>query len=181
MTRAARLVLQDVRYAIWNHTDKLGGEAFRVSWFSIVGLLRAVGHVLVNVDSQQSPAMAAAIRKKWDELQASKPEPAIFWGFIEAERNYFLKSGEHGVLRGFDLAMYSEDASPVSMKTMIVVSRSSGIDTRGIPTPLRSLLDRGPFKGRHELDVAKEAAAWWTDYLASIDQLASVDAGDERP
>lgn len=78
MTRAARIVLQDARHGIRQHADTLQAEAFRVSWFAIVGLLRAVGHVLDKVDAESSPEMRRAIRQKWSELTASRPEPMIF-------------------------------------------------------------------------------------------------------
>ncbi|MEX3982138.1 hypothetical protein AB4Y45_24530 [Paraburkholderia sp. EG287A] len=104
MTRAARIVLQDTRHAIREHSDTLQAEAFRVSWFGIVGLLRSVGHVLDKVDAESSPEMRRAIREKWSELTATRPEPMIFWGFIEAERNRFLKNYEHGIERTLTIA-----------------------------------------------------------------------------
>ncbi|SDZ16427.1 hypothetical protein SAMN05421755_11463 [Nitrosomonas sp. Nm33] len=172
MTNAARLVLQDARYAIRNHTDDLGGESFRVSWFAVTGLLRAVGHVLAKVDSTRSPQMALAIDTKWSELQASKPNPLIFWSFIESERNRFLKSYEHSVYRSLNLAMYDSSGAQVSMVTSIIVSRSHGLDTRGTGTKLTSIIDQGPFKGESERRIAELAINWWEGYLDEVDEYA---------
>ena len=99
MTERARQVLDDARAAVSAHREDLFGPAFRISWFTVVGLLRSVGHVLGKVDSTHSPEMAAAIARSWSRLVESKPEPAIFWGFIDSERNRFLKNYEHGITR----------------------------------------------------------------------------------
>jgi hypothetical protein len=99
MTQKARIVLQDAQRAIANHTDALQSEEFRASWFAVVGLLRAVGHVLANEDARSSEGMKRAIEEKWAELWRTKPEPKIFWKFILHERNRFLKNYEHGIVR----------------------------------------------------------------------------------
>ena len=87
MTRVARIVLQDAEFAIARYDDTLQSEEFRASWFTVVGLLRAVGHVLAKVDAEKSEALRRAVEQKWQELCALRPEPLIFWDFIESERN----------------------------------------------------------------------------------------------
>lgn len=169
MTQAARMVLQDVMHAIDLHDDDLGGEAFRVSWFSITGLLRAVGHVLDKVDSHRSEALELAINHAWAELQRTKPEPVIFWGFIESERNRFLKNYEHSVNRSVDLKLYDSAGIKQNAVTSIIVSRSQGIDTRGADVDLKSTLDHGPFTGQNERQVARRAVKWWNAQLDDID------------
>lgn len=172
MTSAARIVLQDARYAISRHHDKLAGEAFRVSWLSVIGLLRAVGHVLNKVDANRSPSMGWAIRQKWSELQQSRPEPLIFWEFIEAERNSLFKVYEHSIMRSFSLAMHEEDGTPSPMTTNIDVGRSSGMVSI-TSKAMTSFFDRGSFSGRREVEVASEAASWWHAYLSAVDDLAA--------
>jgi hypothetical protein len=178
VTIRARLVLQDVRHAIAMHTDNLGGEEFRISWFAITGLLRAVGHVLANVDSRQSPEMASSIRRGWDELKATRPQPEIFWGFIESERNNFFKVYEHSVNRSFTLTCYDELGAPTNASTSFIVSRSHGMDTRNSGIEMQSVLDHGPFAGRNELDIAKTAVQWWQEYLDRIEVYAR-GSGDD--
>lgn len=173
MTTTARLVLQDVEHAIGMHSSDLSAEEFRISWFSIIGLLRAVGHVLDKVDAPTSPEMRQAVSDHWVQLKATKPEPHIFWGFIDSERNRFLKSYEHSVNRGFDLPVRTSTGALTNATTRIVTSRSHGIDTRGSSVRLTSFLDGGAFAGKDELDVAKQSVNWWRRYLDSIDRQMS--------
>ncbi len=72
----ARLVLEDCRWAISNHTETLSGEALRVSWVSIVTLLRAVGHVLEKVDAVRDSDVAEVVREEW-----KKPRPENLFRF----------------------------------------------------------------------------------------------------
>ncbi len=67
MTQKARVVLQDAKFAIVRHSKTLQSEEFRASWFAIIGLLRAVGHVLDKVDAEASPAVKRAVHEKWRE------------------------------------------------------------------------------------------------------------------
>lgn len=167
MTEKARIVLQDAKHAILNHSKTLQSESFRVSWFAIVGLLRAVGHVLINVDAKASPVMSRAIDEKWQQLQSSKPEPEIFWGFIRYERNRFLKDYEHSVSRSLTVPALVADCH-------IVVD---GANSRGGEfTPgaeFDSFIVDGPYAGCYEKDVAWQAHEWWVSYLGEVDILAS--------
>ena len=166
MTRVARVVLQDAKHAIAAHSPSLHSEEFRISWFAVVGLLRAVGHVLDKVDSQSSEALGQAIRERWLALQATRPEPQIFWGFIEGERNRFLKNYEHGIRRTF--VSRSRNDKP---RTAVDGANSrGGILTSA--TEVESFIESGPFAGRPEQQVAWEAHAWWATYLDAIDALA---------
>ena len=56
-----------------------------------VSLLRAVGHVLNKVDGASCPEMRAAVDEVWSEWKADKTANAIFFDFIEDERNSILK------------------------------------------------------------------------------------------
>ena len=166
MTQAARVVLQDAKYAIAKHSEYLQSEAFRVSWFSIVGLLRAVGHVLDKVDTKSSSAMKRAIEEKWMLLQKSRPEPHIFWGFIEIERNRFLKNYQHGINRALVV--------PVLPKNSVVMvdCGNLGGGTVGEGYKLRSIIVDGHYAGSYEREVATEAYKWWKSYLDEVDNLA---------
>jgi hypothetical protein len=167
MTEKARVVLQDAQHAISNHTKTLQSESFRVSWFAIVGLLRAVGHVLVNVDAKACPAMSRAIHEKWEQLQISKPEPAIFWGFIVYERNRFLKDYEHGVSRRFAVPALVPDC-------LVVIDGGSSRGGEFAPgAEFDSFIVDGPYAGCYERDVAWQAHEWWESYLGEVDTLAN--------
>lgn len=174
MTSKARVVLQDARHAIGAHSDTLQSESFRVSWIAVVTLLRSVGHVLKKVDAPSSPALQEAVDRKWRELGDSRPEPNIFWGFIEFERNRFLKDYEHGINR--ELVM----TGPVMNGGQTIISIDVGNGRGGEIGPgrtLHSVLSSGPFAGQNERVVAWQAYDWWVEYLNEIDlQVNSYDA-----
>jgi hypothetical protein len=180
MTTTARRVLEDAKVAILAHSDHLTGPSFRASWFSIVGLLRSVGHVLAKVDAEADPALARLVAQAWTRIQSTKPEPKIFWGFIESERNRFLKNYEHGITRlkvfhttegGQALVLdIANSGKLVQMGTLR--SAPPHVPDRGI----LSVLSDGPFAGRPEREVALEAVAWWDAYLREIEQAADPSA-----
>jgi hypothetical protein len=166
MTRAARIVLQDAKHAIARHTETLQAEEFRASWFAVIGLLRAVGHVLDKVDAKSSPMLEQAIRTKWNQLSASRPEPTIFWDFIHAERNRFLKSYEHGIDRTITIPTLSGLGS----------IKFDGGNARGgwfaAGHVFNPVITSGSYAGQNERTVALAAHHWWADYLNEVDRLA---------
>lgn len=167
MKLRSELVLNDIKRAIERHRDSLQAEEFRLSWFSIVCLLRAVGHVLDKVDSLQSPELKQIIDRKFKELKTSKPKPEIFWAFIEFERNRFLKEYEHGIDRGVTLGpIDAQDGK----KVFITVDhgRAQNSYSTSPVSKGHSKIASGFFKGRNEKQVAEEALAWWTKYLDEI-------------
>ena len=166
MTQQARIVLQDAKYAISRHDDRLQSESFRISWLSIITLLRAVGHVLQNVDSLSSPEMKRTIDGKWAEITKTKPKPIIFWEFIFQERNRFLKNYEHGIDRSITVPAISGGFLKVDCGNSRGGQFSPG-------SKLTSFISSGPFKGRNEKEVAWEAYGWWEKYLNEIDEMVN--------
>ena len=162
MTTTARIILQDLKHAISRHDNSLAGEHFRASWFTIVCLLRAIGHVLDKVDSDISEPMKRAISEKWQNLKNSKNENKIFWEFIEPERNRFLKNYKHNVKRTILLSNSSE------FSLTIDVGKSQGI-CLSTEDATESIIAYGPYAGRPEIEVAWEAYHWWRKYLDEID------------
>jgi hypothetical protein len=167
MTKHARIVLQDCKHAINKHTDGLQAEDFRISWISVVTLLRAVGHVLEKVDAQQSPAMKKAIHQKWEELRLSRPEPHIFWSFIEEERNRFLKNYKHGIVRKTTF-----DTLVPGVRASVDLANARGGKISASVSETESYISSGQFEGINEHTVAWMAYEWWKNYLDEIDLLA---------
>ena len=60
---------------------------FRVHWTAGIALARAVGHVLDKVEAPRDPSVAHAARAAYESWQTDRPSNAIFWEFIEEERN----------------------------------------------------------------------------------------------
>jgi hypothetical protein len=69
---------------------------WRLYWVAGVTLLRTIGHVLAKVDEKSSPVHAKTIRLLWNRLQRDRKSSAIFWDFIEDERNNLLKTYSFG-------------------------------------------------------------------------------------
>jgi len=104
VTQVARLVLEDCRGGLADLTDRVQGATWRRRWVAVITLLRTVGHVLNKVDASSSPKLKAAIANAWGDLNRSKPEPRIFWEFIDQERKQHPKgvsdwgwSRHHGI------------------------------------------------------------------------------------
>lgn len=167
MTSKSRVVLQDLKKAISHHHDELQSEEFRISWLTIVTLIRAVGHVLAKVDSKHSPAMEKAIDEKWKEVRSTKPEPKIFWGFDD-ERNRFLKNYEHAVSRSSTMPSLVDN-------TYITVDVGNGRGGRWTSpdAEFKSTISSGVFEGENEKELAWNAYDRWVNYLDDVDERAA--------
>ncbi len=99
MTARARVVLSDCEAALGLLHDCEFGQQWRQRWVTVIALLRAVGHVLRNVDGKSDPGLGRAVRLMFEELETTKPKPELYWQFIVQERNNILKeykfSGAH--------------------------------------------------------------------------------------
>ncbi len=91
----ARLVLSDARVAADRLKVAVESGEYRIEWVATVALLRAVGHVLKNVDGQSLAALQA-IDARWKVWCDDRLTHAVFWEFIEKERNLVLKEYELG-------------------------------------------------------------------------------------
>ncbi len=154
--------MDDCRVAIEALDECEFGPEWRRSWVTVVALLRAVGHVLQKVDAPTDARMAKVIRQQYESLKRSRLEPAIYWGFIEGERNHVLKeyrfSGRHSSTTGSSSSM----SLAVGDGQIVTV-------TRDPPGQLHMhVFDEGPFVGRHQVAVAKVAVEWWESYLAEV-------------
>ena len=150
MTLAAREVLEDCRGAIDEIGGGIQGRAWRRRWVAAVVLLRTVGYVLAKIDVNISPRYEAAIKAAWKPLKNAKPEPAIFWDFIEAERDNIIHEYEVGAGQG--VTVHLGQSRPVEH---------------------HYLVNTGPFAGRDQRVVLREAVAWWEQYLDAIDNEAT--------
>jgi hypothetical protein len=93
-TEAARDVLARCEYLLGELKANPIGIAWQAKFSGAIALLRSVGHVLDKVDAAASPAARAEGDRWWSAIKSSKPEPDIFWSFIEVERNLILKEGQ---------------------------------------------------------------------------------------
>lgn len=188
MTTTARLVLKDARFAIEQHSDDLQGERFRISWLAIHALLRAVGHVLINVDAQD-PISHEAIKKIHEE----RKNAPIFKEFIVKGRNDFLKDYALSAKRNLRTMV----TIPKNGKTFYVdidvgsvqgagkasLSVQPTANVGGVIVPIQSSIEstikKGTFAGQHEKAVAIQACEWWSDYLDAVDEHERISRANQ--
>ncbi|HUG81870.1 MAG TPA: hypothetical protein VML01_09415 [Bryobacterales bacterium] len=153
MMQKAQEVLSDCRHAL----DLLEGESqpqtFRVLWVAGVALTRAVGHVLQKIDGEQNDATKKAVEAAYASWKADKLGNAIFWEFIEEERNQVLKQYELGFL-----------ADPVNVM--------AGGEVTTLDGHLFCPITDGTFAGEDCRDVLERAIEWWKRQLAEIECAA---------
>ena len=173
MTKAARLVLQDCRRALQelqsaepaDGGDEPLGSEWRCRWVTVLALLRAVGHVLDKVDTTSNPRLYEASSRAYEQLKASRPEPAIFWGFIEEERNVVLKE--------YAFRVGARIWSVGGVVSLTGYELSTGRSVQAVVGPYGgaqlNFFSMGPFAGRSQTHVAEEAVEWWQEYLDRLD------------
>jgi hypothetical protein len=163
MTTTAHEVLRDCEAALQDLRSGVGLH-WRTRWVSAVTLLRIVGHVLHKVDSTRSPELRDAIDAAYAQLKATRPEPKIYWEFIEEGRNTLLKLYEFGVQQNVTVRPGSA--------WLKKATGESGAYPSG-PTTYEHLVRGGSFVGQDPRDVVQLAIDWWRSYLDYIDQLAT--------
>lgn len=161
MTTAARQVLDDCEAALQMLEDEHDEQRWKVLWVGVMTLLRTVGHVLRKVDgeipSQRAEIDAAYVR--WKDVQSKH---AVFWRFIEKERNNILKE--------YRLNVHDSEAVGLA-----VVIASTDTDCVAYETPC--VLDENLFRpvtdgfgaGKDARDVYREALDWWDAELTRIE------------
>jgi hypothetical protein len=170
ITVNARIVLADCRKVV----DSIKVDALyldhRIKWLTAVTLLRTVGHVLKTIDGEQSVEAGRLISAAWSRLQASKPEPRIFWSFIDEERNNVLKEYRYSIQTRIRIEspMYNVETG----------ERVSYLDREPAPTKYEYEVKGGYFDGRDQAEVLNEAISWWLSYLDEVDAQAKA-AGDD--
>lgn len=152
MNLTARTVLNDCKSAHALLEDESDRTRFRLFWVAGVALLRAVGHVLQKVDTEQSSALKAAIGRAYAEWKRDKEANAVFWEFIENERNNILKEYEIGFLAG-----------PIDV---IVQPNAESFPLDG---NLFCPIAEGRYAGEDGRDVMADAITWWEQQLSVIE------------
>jgi hypothetical protein len=152
MNLTARAVLSDCTRAHALLEDQSDKIRFRLFWVAGVALLRAVGHVLQKVDSERSPVIKIQVQRAYSEWKLDREANAIFWEFIEDERNNILKEYEIGFLAGpIDvLAQPSEQMCSIDENLFCPISE-------------------GRYAGEDGRDVMADAIAWWERQLNAIE------------
>ncbi len=164
MTVAAREVLEDCRGALAELTDGVQGRQWRRRWITCVVLLRAIGHVLEKVDGERDAILRKNIDVWWKSVKQGKPEPLIFWDFIDEERNSILKEYQTRAGQGVAIQL-----SGIELNLRTGEQRSD--------PPKHAIyhytINTGPFAGREQHELLAEAISWWESQLNAIDAATS--------
>jgi len=150
MVEKARSVLGDCKHALNLLQEEQHPDTFRVLWVAGVALARAVGHVLQKVDGAQSEAMKQAVASAYSSWKSDRAGNAIFWDFIEQERNQVLKQYEVGFFAG-----------PVNVV--------AGGEIHTLDEHLFCPITDGKFAGEDCRDLLEQAIEWWEQQLNDIE------------
>lgn len=176
MTRAAREVLADCRLALQMLQEEPEPDRWRVHWAGAVALLRAVGHVLLNVDQPVDRAVAEAGKAAHRGWKSDDPAHRIYRDFIEDERNNILKE--------YRSKVHPLNTVDVAVRLTLQNSKTGEIRYIDQMMPLDENLFRpmteGYGEGEDARDVYQEAVDWWERELCAIDAATSGRAGAER-
>ncbi len=163
MSVNARQVLSDCQIArseLALAIDEKKQDLARIRWTTCVTLLRAVGHVLRNVDSRENKEISTRLFESW------KREP-IFSEFIEKERNEILKQYEHRI----ELA---ESGVPIYLNIgggdrLLLDATSGDILLVG---QIDDQFDKstGYGEGGSACEVIDRAICWWGEKLDEFDE-----------
>jgi len=150
MLLVARKVLSDCRRAHEMLEFEPKDDNFRIVWVAGIALARAVGHVLDEVESKTDQNLSHIIRAKYLSWKQDKETSAIFWDFIDDERNRVLKEYEQGFLAG-----------------PIVVTAAG--QQFSLEENLFTPLGDGRYAGEDCRDVLERAILWWESQLNDIE------------
>ncbi len=176
MTHAARQVLADVRLALDMLQAETDADRWRVHWAGGVALLRAVGHVLLNVDQAADEGLAKIANAAHLRWKSADPAHAVYREFVLEERNNILKE-------------YRSKVHP--LETVAVAIRMTLIDPQ---TGEISYLDQaaemgenlfrplveGYGEGDDARDVFEEAVNWWDRELSGIELAMGIGSDEAR-
>lgn len=161
MIEKARDVLEDCKVVACELADGVAGREWRVRWVAAAALLRAVGHVLQKVDAPTDPVLRSVIDDAWGRLVETRPEPVIFWQFIEDERNNVLK--EYRLSAGLGITV-----RPGTGHVNLTTGEQWG--EPGLPTLYDFRMKSGPYTGADQREVLQHAIRWWESYLGDIER-----------
>lgn len=167
----AREVLGDCEIALEMLEAEQDLARWRIHWAGALALVRAVGHVLHKVDGAD-PDVRRQVDVAYRRWKSQKAKNAVFWEFIEDERNNILKEYR------FNL----HPLDHVDVAVLMTVRHPETGELSQIPqlVPIgesiyRPVLD-GYSEGNDARDVYREALDWWNAELTTIEHALAGDA-----
>jgi hypothetical protein len=170
IAKAAREVLSRCEYFYGKLREDPAGIDWEAQFSAALALLRSVGHVLDKTDGATNILLDAKEKEWWKDINANKNNHAIFWEFIENERNLILKEGQ--LRAGQSTAVFIQGVSAIGL--------AGG---QSLPPPLSSPkaltanhsyhMNDGMFAGRDPRDLIELAIQWWNAQLIEIETAAN--------
>ena len=138
---------------------------WRVHWVAALALVRAVGHVLKKIDGKDA-RYRVSIDAAFVEWKSNRSKHAIFWDFIEEERNSILKEYQFNVhpMEEVDVLVSSTLRNTVTGENVQV-----GEVVRLGENIYRPIMD-GIGEGIDARDMYREALDWWDAELSVIEK-----------
>jgi hypothetical protein len=141
-----------------------------VHWAGAVSLLRAVGHVLKNVDQATHQRVNQSAETAFKRWMSDDPEHAVFRQFILSERNNILKRYEPSTYgSGVISVVMSSDVGHVSGEILSCADEIMTIEENFF----RPIID-GYGAGEDARDVFEKALSWWERELSEIEAAAGL-------
>ncbi|WP_137105759.1 hypothetical protein [Azospirillum argentinense] len=166
MTHAAREVLSDARLALDMLQTETDPDRWRVHWAGGVALLRAVGHVLLNVDQRTNTELAKIGDEAHRRWRSTDPSHAVYRDFILEERNNILKE--------YRSKVHPLAEVPVAIRLTVVNPETGEVSyldqIADFDENLFRPLVEGYGEGEDARDVFGEAINWWERELTAIDK-----------
>jgi hypothetical protein len=137
--------------------------------------LRAINHALRTEDAKSDTRLKKAQSDWWNTLKATKPNPPIFWEFIDYDRNRLLKEVELPVRRLFQESL--QDGTLLA----------DNLDGQQLPQQLATRappptsictyqMKSGRFEKQDPRDLVRDAIEWWERQLDDIEQKAAASS-----
>jgi hypothetical protein len=152
----ARHVLDDCRFVLELLDEERDQRRFRILWVAACALLRAVGHVLEKVDTEESDNLEKAIGNSWKRWNDDRPANSIFWDFIREERNVVLKEYKCRYGEGHTGFLFPDQGSSEDMIESL---------TENVYKPMLY----GPFASCDCRELVREGIQWWQRELDIIE------------
>ncbi len=173
----ARIVLGDCREALRELEADPSGQTWRIRWVAVLALLRTVREVLIKVDGNGKPELKVETDKFWQRMGDTKPKPSIYWEFIRDDANSILHEYKFTAVQSVTSQPLGEGA-PTTVSTSAQSSVTLRIEDRIVKRTY--LMKAGPFKGRDQRKVVRQAIEWWEEQITEIESRAAAAKLAER-
>lgn len=158
MVLKAWLALEDCEAALELLELEEDEQTFRILWTAAVALLRTTGHVLEKVDGKRDDSLGEISRNYYRRWRKDEGEDAIFFNFIEHERNSLLKEYEIGFQQGSVRLVPAVDG-------LVSLDDGYGAGSDNLFRPLAG----GAYEGEDARDTLRVALDWMRSQLAAIE------------